>query len=75
MFVFYQLCILSLKNKNLLQNSMENLEMNNVEAESTVEVGLLLKPLPDFFKCLTNTEASCIQCKKGLSFQQKQHQI
>ena len=54
---------------------MKNLEMNNVEAESTVEVGLLLKPLADFFKCLTNTEACCNQCKKRLSFQQKQHQI
>ena len=47
---------------------MENLEMNNVEGESTVEVGLLLKPLADFFKCLTNTEACCNQCKKRLSF-------
>ena len=27
---------------------MENLEMNNVEAESTVEVGLLPKPLAGF---------------------------
>ena len=38
--------------------------MNNVEAESTVEVGLLPKPLADFFKCLTNTEACCNQCKE-----------
>ena len=29
---------------------MENLEMNNIEAESTVEVGLLPKPLADFFQ-------------------------
>ena len=50
---------------------MENLEMNNVEAESTVEVGLLPKPLADFFKCLTNTEACCNQCKKKIKFSTK----
>ena len=45
--------------------------MNNLEAESTVEVGLLTKPLPDFFKCLTNTEACCNQCKKKIKFSTK----
>ena len=49
--------------------------MNNVEAESTVEVGQLPKPLADFFKCLYNTAINAINAKKRLSFQQKQHQI
>ena len=39
--------------------------MSNHEAESTVEVGLLPKPLADFFTCLTNIETCCNQCKKN----------
>ena len=45
--------------------------MNIVEAESTVKVGLLPKPLADFFKCLTNTETCCNQCKKKIKFSTK----
>ena len=59
-----------------MQNSIENLEMNNVEAESTVKVGLTTKILSRFFQ-MFNQYQGMVQSmqKERLSFEQKQHQI